>query len=196
MCTPGTLGARTGQTVCGGCAQGTFQDEDGATACRFCIQGNYVRGAIRTPCSTARIALAILTLSSTATHISWSVSISALSTLPALTTLTTFTTLYPDCRYCRYYRHYRYSQCPRGSSTPTPCPDGTYSTSTSLADDGGCKICPLGMACSRGTSEPEPCVAGRYGSTPGQVHSWFDVYRCTTYYYLLLLVLLTTTYYY
>lgn len=54
--------------------------------------------------------------------------------------------------------------CPQQSSTPTPCPLGTYSNTTKLTADSECLDCPYGMYCGElGLTEPSgPCSPGFY----------------------------------
>ncbi|XP_034024621.1 neurogenic locus notch homolog protein 4-like [Thalassophryne amazonica] len=54
--------------------------------------------------------------------------------------------------------------CPEGTSVPSPCPLGTYSSSLYLPDSSGCSPCPAGQFCSSaGLTQPSgPCQAGFY----------------------------------
>ena len=61
--------------------------------------------------------------------------------------------------------------CPAGTIVPQPCPDGTYSNSTSLAAAEQCLQCPAGSYCAAGALEPVPCAAGFFGSVGGATSS-------------------------
>mmetsp|Transcript_6632 Transcript_6632/g.24821 ORF Transcript_6632/g.24821 Transcript_6632/m.24821 type:complete len:4721 (-) Transcript_6632:61-14223(-) len=49
--------------------------------------------------------------------------------------------------------------CPRGSSAPLPCAEGTY---TDIVEQSSCKACPRGYYCQNATSDPVDCPAGKY----------------------------------
>ena len=36
--------------------------------------------------------------------------------------------------------------CPKGTSSPLPCPQGTFSNVTMLEDESACEICPRGIS--------------------------------------------------
>ncbi|XP_028320851.1 uncharacterized protein LOC114474630 [Gouania willdenowi] len=54
--------------------------------------------------------------------------------------------------------------CPPGSSSPRPCPSGTFSNSTGLSSEDECVSCPPGFYCSgsNNTSPSGPCWPGFY----------------------------------
>lgn len=55
--------------------------------------------------------------------------------------------------------------CPLGTEFPTqfPCAPGTYSSSTNLASQAGCTVCPAGVYCEGGQSSPsQSCAAGHF----------------------------------
>ncbi|XP_077422977.1 uncharacterized protein LOC144052618 isoform X3 [Vanacampus margaritifer] len=56
------------------------------------------------------------------------------------------------------------SYCPPGSSSPIPCPPGTFSNSSGLSRPQDCISCPPGLCClgSNNTSPSGPCSPGYY----------------------------------
>lgn len=56
------------------------------------------------------------------------------------------------------------SYCLQQTSSPTPCPRGTYSNTTKLEAETECSDCPYGLYCGElGLTEPSgPCEAGFY----------------------------------
>ncbi|KAM4652057.1 LOW QUALITY PROTEIN: uncharacterized protein O3C94_014393 [Discoglossus pictus] len=79
--------------------------------------------------------------------------------------------------------------CPEGSSSPIPCPEGTYSNTTGQIT---CNLCPIGYTCSNGDiilcppgyfcldgseSQKFPCPPGTFNPTPG-VHRFDGCLPC------------------
>ena len=60
------------------------------------------------------------------------------------------------------------SFCPLGTSTPLPCPPGTYSNRSGLELEGACVTSPPGFASALGSGWPTPCPLGFYANSPGQ----------------------------
>ncbi|KAL3930332.1 MAG: hypothetical protein SGPRY_001582 [Prymnesium sp.] len=60
------------------------------------------------------------------------------------------------------------SFCPAGSVVMQPCPAGTYSNATGLADKSQCSPCPSGSACSTGSTSPSACPPGTVQPLAGQ----------------------------
>ena len=52
------------------------------------------------------------------------------------------------------------SYCPAGSSSPVPCPSGSYSDTPNIGSASECTACPAGSWCATGATEPAPCSAG------------------------------------
>lgn len=52
--------------------------------------------------------------------------------------------------------------CPNGTTTPFPCPEGTFSESPELDSVDGCSDCTAGNTCPLGTSTPIPCPNGEF----------------------------------
>lgn len=63
-----------------------------------------------------------------------------------------------ECRACGIGNY-----CPEGSSTPVPCPAGTYNNVTNVLEK--CYTCPAGKYCPLGTDFPLKCAAGTYSTT-------------------------------
>eukprot|EP00953_Heterococcus_sp_UTEX-ZZ885_P041731 21268-Heterococcus_DN1.PRE.5 len=61
--------------------------------------------------------------------------------------------------------------CPTGTPAVNtyPCPQGTYSASTSLTDASQCLQCTAGNYCVQGSSAQIPCPAGTYSNAVGVV---------------------------
>ena len=52
--------------------------------------------------------------------------------------------------------------CPYGSTTPTPCPAGTYNNLGNTVDNSTCIGCPVGSYCPLASILPTQCSAGSY----------------------------------
>ena len=52
--------------------------------------------------------------------------------------------------------------CPYGTTTPTPCPAGTYNNITNTVDSSTCLTCPQGNYCPLASILPTKCAAGSY----------------------------------
>ena len=50
--------------------------------------------------------------------------------------------------------------CTEGTSTPSPCRNGTYGSATGLTNQRGCLQCPEGSACPTGAAAPRACSPG------------------------------------
>ena len=59
------------------------------------------------------------------------------------------------------------SFCPASSSTPIPCPGGSFANATDLGSAGDCANCPSGSSCPTGSLVPELCPAGRFSAQSG-----------------------------
>lgn len=64
--------------------------------------------------------------------------------------------------------NYTHWPCPSGAfclektTTPTPCPEGTYNPNSYGARISDCLQCPVGRMCRRGASIPEACPSGSF----------------------------------
>ena len=52
--------------------------------------------------------------------------------------------------------------CPTDTTTPIPCPAGTYNSLPNIADPSGCLTCPQGSFCPSASMLPTSCAAGSY----------------------------------
>jgi len=52
--------------------------------------------------------------------------------------------------------------CPMDTTTPIPCPAGTYNSLPNIADPSGCLTCPQGSYCPSASMLPTSCAAGSY----------------------------------
>ena len=52
--------------------------------------------------------------------------------------------------------------CPVDTTTPIPCPAGTYNSLPNIADPSGCLTCPQGSYCPSASMLPTSCAAGSY----------------------------------
>lgn len=57
--------------------------------------------------------------------------------------------------------------CRRGTASPLPCDNGTYSNATNLQTSSECTPCERGSACPIGSTEPKRCSAGSFSNTTG-----------------------------
>ena len=57
--------------------------------------------------------------------------------------------------------------CPLGSALALPCPAGSYSSATNLANAAECSPCPLGHECGVGSTAPLKCAPGSYADELG-----------------------------
>lgn len=59
------------------------------------------------------------------------------------------------------------SYCIEGSSTPTPCPSGTFGNASGLASALECTVCPSGSACAIGSTGSKACSPGTFSNQEG-----------------------------
>ena len=57
--------------------------------------------------------------------------------------------------------------CPADTTTPIPCPAGTYNNFTNKVAVGDCVVCPVGQYCTINSTLPVDCAAGSYRIVEG-----------------------------
>ena len=193
-CAPGAHQPDTGQTSCRTCRAGSFSTAVGSTHCEACFAGGYcaVEGAatsmVWTPCPAGWWSAALGANSSatcvpcaTGLYSSQRGEASVVACVPcregsiaphpghAKCALCEAGTYADDagataCKPCR-----RGFYCPAGSSTPRPCPGGTYGNGTGLASEAGCAAVGKGYWAPVGTALPIACPASGF-YCPGKAH--------------------------
>ena len=69
--------------------------------------------------------------------------------------------------------------CPADTTTPIPCPAGTYNNFTNIASLSGCVVCPQGSYCPLASIVPTSCAAGSFFTNTG-AQQQSDCAVCTT----------------